>query len=325
MIEDRDRLRAALRAPVAEGGVPRKRSNRLLIASWNIRALGDYTDKWHSGARDRPKRDLRSLLFISEIISRFDLTAIQELKANTAALREILEYLNRGDHDRWKLLVTDVTRGDPGNSERLGFIYDTHKVDTSGLAAELLLPATDLIGSDASSVQFARTPYAVSFRSGSERFTLVTLHVVWGTLPGRTEELKAIAEWLAEWAADPHVWASDVIALGDFNIDRRDSKRWQAFVGTGLTLPWELFDARRSIFGSPGPSTHKYYDQIAWFASPSDGDAVFDGPPLSLRYTHKGGSFDFVPHVLADLTKMKKSHVISDHYPLWVEFARRND
>ena len=321
---DRDRLRSAMELDVTEGGVPPRRMDRLLVASWNVRALGGFTDRWEVSSGDRPKRDLRALLCIAEVISHFDVIAIQELKGNVEALREVLDYLNRNDSDRWRVIVTDVTRGDPGNDERLGFVYDSRKVEPSGLAAELVLPVTDLIAADAAAVQFARTPYAVSFRSGAEHFTLVTLHVIWGTLRHRTAELSAIAEWLAKWAGEPDIWASDVIALGDFNIDRHGSERWEAFVGTGLTLPWELFDVPRSIFGAPGADSGKFFDQIAWFTDEPGSDAAFDGPPLSLRYQHRGGSFDFVPHVFRELTKQQVSHRMSDHLPLWVEFSRRD-
>jgi len=35
------------------------------------------------------------LLYISEIVSRFDIIAIQEVKGNLRALRHMLKYLNR--------------------------------------------------------------------------------------------------------------------------------------------------------------------------------------------------------------------------------------
>jgi endonuclease/exonuclease/phosphatase family metal-dependent hydrolase len=321
-LADRDRLRSALGESPDHGGVPERRADRLLVATWNVRALGSFTDKWDAAAGDSPKRDLRALLCIAEILTRFDVTAIQELRSDTTALRALLEHMNRDDPGRWRAVLTDVTRGDPGNDERLGIIYDSEKVELSGLAAELVLPVTDLIEADAASVQFARTPYAVSFRSGLEHFTLVTLHVLWGTLAGRTAELAAIAEWLAEWAVDPDIWASDVIALGDFNIDRHDSPRWQAFVSTGLWLPWELFDAPRTIFGRPGPDSGKFYDQIAWFGGDTPAPDA-GGAALSMSYRHSGGSFDFVTHVMQELSRQELSHRMSDHYPLWVEFDRR--
>ncbi|NIV96580.1 endonuclease, partial [candidate division KSB1 bacterium] len=50
----------------------------------------------------------------------------------------------------------------------------------------------------------------------------VTLHVIFGKeAEDRVPELKAIAEWLAEWAKDINAWGHNLIALGDFNIDRK--------------------------------------------------------------------------------------------------------
>jgi len=40
----------------------------------------------------------------------------------------------------------------------------------------------------------------------------------------------------------------------------------------------------------------------------------------------KAGGFDFLPYAYTGkgLTKTQLSHRISDHYPLWVEFKRKN-
>ena len=62
----------------------------------------------------------------------------------------------------------------------------------------------------------------------------------------------------------------------------------------------------------------KFYDQIAWFTGKNG------LPALSLRYS-RGGFFDFTKAALAkrSLTKTQLSWRLSDHYPLWVEFATR--
>jgi hypothetical protein len=79
------RLRSAL-----DEEVPAKALDRnLLIATWNIRAFGDLTEKWASEEEDSPKRDLHSLLCIAEIVSRFDVVAVQEAKDNLKALRAV--------------------------------------------------------------------------------------------------------------------------------------------------------------------------------------------------------------------------------------------
>ena len=74
--------------------IPSKQLDRnLLIASWNIRAFGNLTRKWKSDKDDSPKRDLHSILCIAEIIKRFDVIAVQEVKSNIRALRDTLKVL----------------------------------------------------------------------------------------------------------------------------------------------------------------------------------------------------------------------------------------
>jgi len=291
----------------------------LLIATWNIRAFGDLTVKWEAATTDKPKRDLHALRCIAEIVSRFDVIALQEVRANLKALRHMLKVLG----PNWGLILTDVTKGDKGNGERMVFLFDTRKVQLSGLACELVVPEEQLsrISPDALDRQFARTPYAVSFRSAGKTFILVALHVIYGEKADeRIPELKAIADWIAELARDINVWDHQLIALGDFNIDRRGDKLYDAFTSTGLHVPEDLNRAPRSIFSEPDlPDLNKFYDQIAWFR----GDDY--RPGLSMKYL-RGGNFDFTKHVLRllNLTKAQLSWRISDHYPLWAEFSVRD-
>src|SRR5918997_2210445 len=288
ILADLKRLRSALDAEVPAKALDRN----LLIATWNIRALGDLTEKWESTDEDTPKRDLHSLLCIAEIVSRFDVVAVQEAKDNLKALRHMLKVLG----PNWGLSLTDVTEGAPGNAERMAFLFDTRRVQLSGLACELVVPQEQLgsIGSDALQRQFARTPYAVSFRSNTKTFILITLHVLYGeSEEERVPELKAIAEWLAGWARDANGWDHNLIALGDFNIDRKGDALHDAFVSTGLDIPVDLQEVPRTIFSDPDkPHLDKFYDQIAWFTGKNN------LPALSLRYT-RGDFFDFTRSALA--------------------------
>ncbi|MEJ2567903.1 MAG: endonuclease/exonuclease/phosphatase family protein [candidate division WOR-3 bacterium] len=288
----------------------------LIIATWNIRAFGDITEKWKAQESDSPKRDFHALRCIAEIISRFDVIAIQEARSNLKALRYLLQVLG----ESWGLILSDVTKGAPGNDERLAFLFDTRRMKLSGLACELVVPKEKLseISQDSLDKQFARTPYAVSFQSGNKNFILVTLHVIYGKKASeRAPELKAISEWLADWAKDANAWDQNLIALGDFNIDRHGDKLYDAFVSTGLYVPDDMNEISRTIFGSP--KENKFYDQIAWFTG-KDGT-----PALSLKYI-RGGSFDFTKIALQslNLTKNELSWRISDHYPLWSEFGMRD-
>jgi hypothetical protein len=105
--------------------------DNLIIATWNIAYFGDLTEKWDAKEGDKP-RDLRALLHITEIVSRFDVVAIQEVSSNIRCIRRMLKAL--GPH--WGLLMTDETKGRRGNNERLAFVFDTRKVNLSGLAGE---------------------------------------------------------------------------------------------------------------------------------------------------------------------------------------------
>jgi hypothetical protein len=104
--------------------------------------------------------------------------------------------------------------------------------------------------------QFARTPYAVSFLSSRQTFILVTLDVNYGKQAAdRVPELKAIADWLAAWAEREFSWDQNLIALGDFNIDRQDDPLYQAFTSTGLAPAAPLVGLRRTIFDTPQART----------------------------------------------------------------------
>ena len=303
-----------------DSSIPAKRlDDNLLIATWNLRAFGDLNDKWHSGSSDSPKRDLQSLLAIADVISRFDVVAVQEVRDNIRALRHLLKVL--GPH--WSFIMTDVTLGDVGNNERMTYLFDTRKLALSGLAGELVVPPEWMkqIPADTIKQQFARTPYAVSFRCGKKTFILVTMHVLYGDKPReRIPELKAIAKWMSSWARKSKGWNQNLILLGDFNIDRRDDELFKAFTSEGLQVPDDLLGLPRSLFSKPGKAdSEKFYDQIAWFTGKKK------TPMLSMKYL-QGGSFNFSDKVLSSrgLTKSQLSWRISDHLPLWVEFQVRD-
>ncbi|HZO06220.1 MAG TPA: endonuclease/exonuclease/phosphatase family protein [Solirubrobacterales bacterium] len=313
---------AALSARLDEK-VPRRTRNNLLVATWNIRKFGGLTDKWHSVKADRPKRDLHALACITEIVSRFDVVAIQEVQTEIRALRHMLKLLGSD----FTVILTDAVEDHKGNNERLAFVFNKKRLEVSGLACELVVPLNwtkkrkPKAGIDRVALkrQFARTPYAVAFRRGNSTFILVTLHVFWGTgkqgIRARTAELTAIATWLRSWAEDTNSWDQNLICLGDFNIDKKDGKLWKAFTSTGLTTPSPI-DQPRIVEDKP---LKGFYDQISWFVDENDGRKSL----ISLDYTGKANVFDWSTTVLAKsgMSKTDKSHRISDHYPLWVEFA----
>ncbi len=317
--DDMQALRDALDAQI-----PQKRNTlpNLLIATWNIREFGSLTERWTVPRTSNlsPKRDWRGLWAIIEIISRFDVVAVQEVTGDLRALRTLLKTL--GDH--WQVILTDVTAGADAGAERLAFIFDSRRVQLSGLACELVVPREWLeegVSENALRQQFARTPYAVGFRSGHQTFVLVTLHVDYGSSStDRVPELRTIARWMADWARRTTQWEQNFLVLGDFNIDRRGDPLYDAFTSTGLVPAPPHVDLPRTIFSDdePGPKD-KYYDQIAWFT---------DAERALINMGLRGGStFDFRPHCYTELglTRSQLSFRLSDHFPLWIEFELEGD
>ncbi len=307
---DLNSLRAAL-----DTEIPAKTANNLLISSWNIRSFSSLTRKWTASGSDSPKRDLRGLRAIIDILSRFDVIAIQEVRGDLRALRDTLSFLG----EDWSFLMTDVNIDDAGNYERLAFLFQRSRVRPSGLAAEIVIPPEQLGDSNPNVLreQFVRPPYAVSFQRGDTTFILVTLHVIFGDdEEDRLSELQGVADWMAAWARRSSRFHHNLLTLGDFNIDRQGSAGHDAFTSTGLTVPDVLINQRRTIFDDPGdPDDNAFYDQIAWFSTGSN--ALLN---MDLR---QGGSFDFMPHVYSGLNLSRRSisFRMSDHYPLWVEFG----
>jgi endonuclease/exonuclease/phosphatase family metal-dependent hydrolase len=287
-------------------------SANIIVGTWNLRAFADLTKDWHTPAGGSPKRNFGDVTYISRFIRRCDVVAVQEVRGNLRALRYLLKVLG----DDWGFILTDVTKGPQGNDERLAFLFDTRRVKPSGLACEIVVWIEDAAAVSAGALdrQFARTPYAVSFISSGQTFILVTLHVNYGKQAAdRIPELKAIADWLAAWAEREFGWDHNVICLGDFNIDRENDPLYQAFTSTGLTPAEPLKGLPRTIFDTA--AAPHYYDQIAWFTKGQQ-----KRPVLNLDCS-AGGSFDFVPELLGNRTRVDLSWHISDHYPLWVEFA----
>jgi endonuclease/exonuclease/phosphatase family metal-dependent hydrolase len=303
------RLRTALL-----GRVPKTRKDNLLVATWNLREFGALTQKWRSSPKDSPKRDFLSIHCIAEIVSRFDVVAIQEVQADLTAMNALKQVLD----DHWTYIVTDVTRGSKGNGERLWFLFNQARVVATGLMGEIVVPADERGAKWALKSQFARSPFSASFASKLGPFTLTSAHIVFGGGAGvkqRAKEIGTLADWLSDWNASKDTFGENLILLGDFNIDRAGDPCYDAFVHERLFIPPALHDVPRTITDDPKkPSTRKFYDQIAWFC----GEGVSRKATLSCR---SAGTFDFRGVVMRGLETEELSWRMSDHLPLWVEFG----
>lgn len=305
--------------------IPRRTVNdTLLLATWNIRDFD--SNKFKHGPRIK-----ESYYYIAEIISAFDLVALQEINEDLKALHKVMDILG----GNWDFIATDVTEGSSGNKERMTFLFDKTKVRFRNIAGEIVLPETKLI---AGKRQFARTPFLVAFQSGWFKFMLCTVHIYYGGRCGakferRLKEITEIGKFFSKRARDKK---NNYILLGDFNIVTPDHETMFALEGSGFIIPSEL---RKST----NLDETKFYDQIAFktrlnelqlgdskknadvlnfyksvfkddefevykdFMDPSKRDCNFDGSSRK-----KSGKVKYYKNIW-------RTFQMSDHYPLWVE------
>lgn len=207
-----------LKASLADK-IPTKTFKNLLLATWNIREF----DSNAYGMRLE-----EAMYYIAEIVSHFDLIAIQEVRDNLNGLNRLMDILG----DWWKVVFTDVTEGRPGNKERMAFVFDTRKVTFGGLVGEVVIPEMKVAGEiHQPDRQLARTPFMVGFKAGWYRFTLVTVHLIYGKSaadpPERVKEAELISNFLANRADNPTAWSNNMVLLGDFNIFKPHNETFQ--------------------------------------------------------------------------------------------------
>lgn len=206
-----------LRRYIAENIQVKKNDKNLILSSWNIKQFGFLK-----------QRLPESYFYIAEIISGFDLVAVQEVKKGLKDL-EILMKLLGSD---WHYLMTDVTEGNAGNSERFAYIYNTKRVDFTGLAGEIVL-WKELFENDEDIIQLKRSPYMTGFRAGWKSFALLSVHLQPGNDDAsrtlRKREVEFLMKALAAKQKAKTLWTENIIILGDFNLYKNNADIFEVF------------------------------------------------------------------------------------------------
>lgn len=316
-------LRAQLASP-APTGVPRRtKDSSLIIGTWNLRDFDN--NKFRHG----PRRQ-ESLHYIAEILSAFDVCALQEVNEDLKPLKDVIRLMGPG----WDFISTDVTTGPSGNRERMTFVYDSRKVRFRNVAGEIVLPKHALLPGEQ---QFARTPFMVSFQAGWFKFSLCTVHIYFGeTAKGsdgyqrRVQEIEFLAKEMAGRADQED---ENYILLGDFNIKNPIDETMSALTKAGFQLPPSLFPS--NVLG-----TH-YYDQIAFRTRKDEltflSAGAFNWTETLFRPEHYEHYAPVLPERHRELnedgspkdkgkdkeyfSQRWRTWQISDHLPLWVELA----
>lgn len=284
--------------------IPRKAADRLLLVTWNLANLG---------VQQRRDDDYR---LIAEMLSWFDIAALQEVNENLAGLRNLMKFMPT----RFSALFSDSA----GNNERMVYLYDRKKVKLLELVGEIAVPPSDhqdikLPGITQPFTGFDRNPYLAAFKAGSFTVLLVNVHLYFGkeseaaSIERRCLETYAVARWADLNVKSKHAYATDIIALGDFNLPKADPADpvYKALTKRGLQLPPHSTEVGSAI------ASDSHYDQVAFFPSQT-----------KQEFTGQCGVFDFDGAVFKTLWETRTPaqfrayvrYYLSDHRPLWAEF-----
>ncbi len=292
-----------LRAHKLKRCIPDRTAGQMLVATWNLANLG---------AQERRDQDKA---LIAEVLSWFDIIAVQECRENFADLDDICRKLGPS----YRMLMSDAA----GNDERLSFLYDSSKFQLLEEVGEIAFPPSQYKRINLPGVKdefngFDRTPYLAAFRAAGSSITFVNVHLFYGQektaeIGRRALETYAVARWADDRRRSQFSFTRELVALGDFNMPKCEpgDPIYNALTKFGLELPEHSTQIASSIVNDAN------YDQIAFMPGMT-----------SHCFTGQKGVFDFDSCLFPDLwqgganKKNYKAYLryyISDHRPMWVQ------
>lgn len=249
----------------------------LLIASFNIQVLGQ-SKMSQPDVVDR----------IGEIIKRFDMVAIQEIRSKEPdVLPRLLQNVN-SDGGHYSFLI-GPRLGRSVSKEQYAFVFDTDRLEYDPGSIGTISDPDDLLH---------REPFVARFRakttdpSRAFTFWLVNTHTDPDEVP---EELTALADVFQVMQRNRSD-EDDVILLGDLNAAPSQ-------FGSLRQIP----NMQWSVEGVPTNTRRtKTYDNLLFSSS------------FTREYTGRWGVFDMQSEFGLSMEQALK---ISDHLPVWSEFS----
>jgi deoxyribonuclease-1-like protein len=247
------------------------------IASFNIQILG------RSKIAQRKVMDV-----LCDVVRRFDVVAIQEVRANTDdILPRFIEKINSGGR-RYDYLI-GPRLGRTSSTEQYAFIYDTATIETDRTALYTVEDRADLLH---------REPLVASFRvrgppaSEAFTFTLVNVHTDPDEVP---QEVAALAQAYHAVRNDGR-GEDDVVLVGDLNADETKFGP----LGQVPNIVWAISGVPTNTIGT------QTYDNILFHRTATS------------EFTGLCGVVDLMRDYQLTLDAAKE---VSDHLPVWAEFS----
>lgn len=331
----------------AEVDCPSHGKDEIIVATFNVYKLGSVADKYKRNdvGAEVPERigNLAQVL----AAGKFDLIALQEVTAGRqgqAALADLVAQLRDIHGLEYKFLLSDCVgqwymRDKELMREAMAFLYDPAKVKpesipgTGGLTQIINTAGRDMV----------RTQW----EAGDFDFTLICVHLVWGSKRYRDAGYQKIKQIFSQPTPSPFSNDPDIIVLGDFNRFGKgyDSVKILEFDGSFFAPNIVIFDpdfntrpqvTKEAVSGKNIPGDNPQWLSTTVAANRYVYDMILFSPDVAEEYSAgtKHGAFasDFgiLPFDekggcghLAGLEKMGHralSEAVSDHRPLWMRF-----
>ena len=250
----------------------------ITIASFNIQVFG----KTKAG-----KPEVMEI--ITDIITQFDIVAIQEIRDKSGTAITHLENLLDATGTDYNYII-GPRLGRTSSKEQYAYIYNTNTIEAIGE------PYTY---DDSEEDIFHREPFIAQFKAkkGTFDFTLITIHTDPDTA---TEEIYALHQVIGQ--ARSFTGESDIIALGDFNADcsyHQESNRGPLSEDSYIYAIKDTADTNLA-------KSDCTYDRIIMTKSSTETD-----------FTGMSGVYRF--DTIHNLS-YKDAKKVSDHYPVYATF-----
>jgi endonuclease/exonuclease/phosphatase family metal-dependent hydrolase len=254
---------------------------------------------------------------MAEILSWFDIIAVQEVRDNFADLAYVVKTMGR----RPAYVMSDAS----GNNERMAFVNDQTKLTLSEEIGEVAFPPTQLQHVKVTGVTrafpgFDRTPYLATFVADQFSILLVNVHLFYGSekkadIERRALETAAVARWARLRSKSKYATTRDLLALGDFNMPKRAAGKIVYTTATceGLHCPNRSTQVASSI------ASDNQYDQVLFFPERTEDRlsamGVFDYDAVIFRTLWE--KLDEDPKRFAAYLR----YYMSDHRPFWCQVS----
>ncbi len=269
--------------PTAYAGTPVQSASalgpndKILIATFNIQVFGESK-----------LRKPDAMAVIVEVIRKFDVIAIQEVRAKADdILPRLIAELN-ADGSRYDFII-GPRLGRSISKEQYAFVYDTNRIELDTASVGTIGDPGDLLH---------RAPYIARFRPRTTdpdrafTFWLVNTHTDPDEVPEEVDALAQVFQVMQTARPDE----DDVILLGDLNASEKELGNIKKIPGIQWVVGGGVMTNTRQ---------NKAYDNIIFCA------------PATQEFTGRWNVLNFEEEF--NLSREQALRV-SDHFPVWAEF-----